>query len=75
MRYRTHALILAAFAVTLGGLAAQTQKNGVGKVEAAAAPTAATSANFCRIHRSLRVTPAVEAGVANHVWDLAELLA
>ena len=44
MRYRTHALILAAFAVTLGGLAAQTQKNGVGKVEAAAAPTAATSA-------------------------------
>ena len=26
MRYRTHALILAAFAVTLGGLAAQTQK-------------------------------------------------
>jgi hypothetical protein len=44
MRYRTHALILAAFAVTLGGLAAQTQKSGVGKVEAAAAPTAATSA-------------------------------
>jgi IS1 family transposase len=31
--------------------------------------------NFCRIHRSLRVTPAMEAGIANHVWDLAELLA
>jgi hypothetical protein len=31
--------------------------------------------NFCRIHKSLRVTPAVEAGIADHVWDLAELLA
>jgi hypothetical protein len=24
--------------------------------------------NFCRIHRSLRVTPAMEAAVADHVW-------
>ena len=24
--------------------------------------------NFARIHRSLRVTPAMEAGVSNHVW-------
>jgi hypothetical protein len=31
--------------------------------------------NFCRIHKSLRVTPAMEAGIADHVWDLAELLA
>jgi len=31
--------------------------------------------NFCRIHRSLRVTPAMEAGITDHVWDLAELLA
>lgn len=30
--------------------------------------------NFCRIHMSLRVTPAMEAGIADHVWDLAELL-
>lgn len=30
--------------------------------------------NFCRIHKSLRVTPAIEAGIADHVWDLAELL-
>jgi hypothetical protein len=44
MRYRTHALILAAFAFTLGGLAAQTQKKGATKAEAAAVPTAATSA-------------------------------
>lgn len=31
--------------------------------------------NFCRIHKSLRVTPAMEAGIADHIWDLAELLA
>ena len=31
--------------------------------------------NFCRIHKSLRVTPAMEAGLTDHVWDLAELLA
>jgi IS1 family transposase len=31
--------------------------------------------NFCRVHRSLRVTPAMEAGVADHVWTLDELLA
>lgn len=31
--------------------------------------------NFCRIHKSLRVTPAMEAGIADHVGGLAELLA
>ena len=31
--------------------------------------------NFCRIHKSLRVTPAMEAGITDHVWDLSELLA
>ena len=30
--------------------------------------------NFCRIHRSLRMTPAMAAGVADHVWDVSELL-
>lgn len=30
--------------------------------------------NFCRIHRTLRVTPAMEAGLTDHVWELAELL-
>jgi hypothetical protein len=29
--------------------------------------------NFCRIHKSLRVTPAMEAGVSNHVWSIEEL--
>lgn len=30
--------------------------------------------NFCRIHASLRVTPAMEAGLTDHVWSIAELL-
>ena len=29
--------------------------------------------NFCRIHQTLRVTPAMEAGIADHVWSLEEL--
>jgi hypothetical protein len=29
--------------------------------------------NFCRIHQTLRVTPAMEAGLTNHVWSLEEL--
>jgi IS1 family transposase/transposase-like protein len=31
--------------------------------------------NFCRIHQTLRVTPAMEAGLTDHVWELKELLA
>jgi hypothetical protein len=30
--------------------------------------------NFCRIHKSLRVTPAMEAGLTDHVWSLEELV-
>jgi IS1 family transposase len=30
--------------------------------------------NFCRIHKSLRVTPAMEAGIADHVWTLEEII-
>jgi IS1 family transposase len=30
--------------------------------------------NFCRIHQTLRVTPAMEAGLTDHVWTLAELV-
>lgn len=29
--------------------------------------------NFCRIHQTLRVTPAMEAGLTDHVWSLVEL--
>jgi transposase-like protein len=30
--------------------------------------------NFCRIHSSIRCTPAMEAGITGHVWELKELL-
>jgi len=30
--------------------------------------------NFCRVHQTLRVTPAMESGIAGHIWNLAELL-
>jgi len=29
--------------------------------------------NFARIHKSLRVTPAMEAGVSDHVWEVDEI--
>jgi hypothetical protein len=31
--------------------------------------------NFCRIHQTLRVTPAMEAGVSDHVWTIDEIVA
>jgi IS1 family transposase len=31
--------------------------------------------NFCRIHSSIRCTPAMESGITQHVWSLRELLA
>jgi IS1 family transposase len=31
--------------------------------------------NFCRIHRTLRVTPAMAAGVSSRVWEIADLVA
>ena len=30
--------------------------------------------NFARVHRTLRVTPAMEAGLATHVWSLEEIV-
>ena len=30
--------------------------------------------NFCRVHTALRVTPAMEHGITDHVWTLKELL-
>jgi IS1 family transposase len=31
--------------------------------------------NFCRVHQTLRVTPAMEAGLSDHVWSVEELVA
>lgn len=30
--------------------------------------------NFCRIHQSLRITPAMAAGISDHVWSLKEMV-
>ena len=30
--------------------------------------------NFCRIHKTLRVTPAMEAGIADHVLTIEEMI-
>jgi hypothetical protein len=30
--------------------------------------------NFGRVHQTLRVTPAMEAGVADHVWSIEEIV-
>lgn len=30
--------------------------------------------NMCRVHETLRVTPAMEAGITSHVWGVSELI-
>jgi len=30
--------------------------------------------NFCRVHQTLRVTPAMEAGISDHVWTIEEIV-
>jgi IS1 family transposase len=30
--------------------------------------------NVCRVHQTLRVTPAMEAGLTDHIWNIPELL-
>lgn len=30
--------------------------------------------NYCRIHRSLDVTPAMEAGITEHLWSVEEMI-
>jgi len=30
--------------------------------------------NLCRIHGSLRITPAMAAGITDHVWGLSEII-
>ena len=30
--------------------------------------------NFSRVHQTLRVTPAMEGGLSNHVWSINEIV-
>jgi hypothetical protein len=50
--------------------------NGFSKVENHMATTALYFAhcNFCRVHQTLRVTPAMVARLRDHVWSLEELV-
>jgi IS1 family transposase len=34
----------------------------------------ATHYNFCRVHETLRITPAMHLGITDHVWTMSELL-
>jgi hypothetical protein len=31
--------------------------------------------NFCRIHLTLRCTPAMEAKLTDHIWEIPEVIA
>ena len=33
-----------------------------------------TAYNFVRVHKSLRMTPAMAAGITDHIWSVRELL-
>jgi hypothetical protein len=41
---------------------------------AAAVALYVMSYNFGRVHQTLSVTPAMETGVANHVWSIEEIV-
>lgn len=30
--------------------------------------------NFCQVHKSLRVTPAMQARITDHIWDMEEVV-
>jgi hypothetical protein len=30
--------------------------------------------DFCGVHQTLRVTPAMEAGIADHIWSISEIV-
>lgn len=30
--------------------------------------------NFCRVHKTLHVTPSMEAGITDHVWTVEEVI-
>jgi hypothetical protein len=34
----------------------------------------ATHYNFCRVHETLRITPAMHLGITDHIWTISELI-
>ena len=31
--------------------------------------------NYCRVHQTLRVTPAMAAGITDHLWEVSDMVA
>jgi len=29
--------------------------------------------NFCRVHQTLRITPAMQGGISDHIWTVRDL--
>jgi hypothetical protein len=53
------------------------RKEQIGEAQPSTIPAQAAAGckpNFCRIHQTLRVTPAMEAGISDHVWSLEEIV-
>jgi hypothetical protein len=48
------------------------QKKKIGN-HAAAVAIWSVDYNFCRLHQTLRMTPAMESGISNQVWTIEEL--
>lgn len=40
----------------------------------AAVPLFIAHYNLCRVHEALRVTPAMQLGVTDHIWTVSELV-
>ena len=34
----------------------------------------AAAFNFCRVHETLRITPAMQLGITDHIWSIGELV-
>jgi hypothetical protein len=50
------------------------RESGIRDAHAAAVALYFMYYKFGRVHQTLRVTPAMEAGVANHVWSVEEIV-
>jgi hypothetical protein len=50
-------------------------KAAIARLNALPAPLHYIHYNFCRIHKTLRVTPAIAAGVTGRVWDISDAAA
>jgi hypothetical protein len=44
------------------------------KTTAAPSPCTSCTTTFAGVHQTLRVTPAMAAGVTDHVWEIAEIV-